>query len=113
VDVIHRRCAGLDMHQDEVVGCARGIWTKGPALGRAHGFRPRRAGSRALRVAEQQQCEMVALEATGVYWKPVWHMLEAHFTLVLANPGHVRAIPAPTTSTGMTQPEPPLGSRRV
>jgi transposase len=64
-------------------------------------------------VAEQQQCEMVALEATGVYWKPVWHMLEAQFTLVLANPGHVRAIPAPTTSTGMTQPEPPLGSRRV
>jgi hypothetical protein len=63
-------------------------------------------------VAEQQQCEMVALEATGVYWKPVWHMLEAQFTLVLANPGHVRAIPAPTTSTGMTQPEPPLGSRR-
>ena len=40
-----------------------------------------------------QQCEMVALEATGVYWKPVWHMLEAQFTLVLANPGHVRAIP--------------------
>ena len=36
---------------------------------------------------------MVALEATGVYWKPVWHILEAHFSLVLANPGHVRAIP--------------------
>jgi hypothetical protein len=31
-----------------------------------------------------QQCEMVALEATGVYWKPVWHILEAHVSLVLA-----------------------------
>jgi transposase len=40
-----------------------------------------------------EQCEIVALEATGVYWKPVWHMLEAHFRLVLANPGHVRASP--------------------
>ena len=39
------------------------------------------------------QCQIVALEATGVYWKPVWHMLEAQFALVLANPGHVRAIP--------------------
>jgi transposase len=39
------------------------------------------------------QCEIVALEATGVYWKPVWHILEAQFCLVLANPGHVRAIP--------------------
>lgn len=38
-------------------------------------------------------CQIVALEATGVYWKPVWHVLEADFALVLANPGHVRAIP--------------------
>ena len=30
-------------------------------------------------------CTLVAMEATGVYWKPVWHVLEEHFTLVLAN----------------------------
>jgi transposase len=42
---------------------------------------------------DQQQCPVVALEATGVYWKPVWHVLEAQRELVLANPGHVRAIP--------------------
>src|ERR1700737_1406194 len=33
------------------------------------------------------------LEATGVYWKPVWHVLEDHFTLVLANAMHIRNIP--------------------
>jgi transposase len=41
----------------------------------------------------QQQCEMVALVATGVYWKPVWHVLEGTTPIILANPGHVRAIP--------------------
>jgi len=33
------------------------------------------------------------MEATGVYWKPVWHVLEAHFTLVLANAMHIRNVP--------------------
>jgi transposase len=38
-------------------------------------------------------CTHVAMEATGVYWKPVWHVLEAHFTLVLANAMHIRNVP--------------------
>ena len=35
----------------------------------------------------------VAMEATGVYWKPVWHMLEGEFELLLANPAHIRNVP--------------------
>jgi len=38
-------------------------------------------------------CTHVAMEATGVYWKPVWHVLEGHFTLTLANAMHIRNIP--------------------
>jgi transposase len=38
-------------------------------------------------------CTHVAMEATGVYWKPVWHVLEEHFTLVLANAMHIRKVP--------------------
>ncbi len=38
-------------------------------------------------------CTHVAMEATGVYWKPVWHVLEAGFTLVLANAMHIRNVP--------------------
>ena len=37
--------------------------------------------------------EHVAMEATGVYWKPVWHVLEGHFELVLANAAHVKNVP--------------------
>ena len=39
----------------------------------------------------------VAMEATGVYWKPVWHLLEAHFELVLANAQHIRNVPGRKT----------------
>jgi len=39
----------------------------------------------------------VALEATGVYWKPVWNLLEASFALVLANPQHIKAVPGRKT----------------
>ena len=39
------------------------------------------------------ECTHVAMEATGVYWKPVWHVLEEHFTLILANAMHIRNVP--------------------
>jgi transposase len=42
---------------------------------------------------EASKCTHVAMEATGVYWKPVWHILEGHFELLLANAMHIRNIP--------------------
>ncbi|MGE0769819.1 MAG: IS110 family transposase [Hyphomicrobiaceae bacterium] len=42
---------------------------------------------------EAAQCTHVAMEATGVYWKPVWHMLEGRFTLILANAAHIKGVP--------------------
>src|SRR5690606_23698962 len=39
----------------------------------------------------------VAMEATGVYWKPLWHVLEEHFELVLANAAHVKNVPGRKT----------------
>ena len=41
--------------------------------------------------------EQVAMELTGVYWKPVWNVLEGHFPLLLANPYHMRNIPGQKT----------------
>jgi transposase len=42
-------------------------------------------------------CTHVAMESTGVYWKPVWHVLEAEFELVLANATHIRNVPGRKT----------------
>jgi transposase len=42
---------------------------------------------------EAGRCTLVAMEATGVYWKPVWHILEDRFDLILANAAHVKGVP--------------------
>jgi hypothetical protein len=46
---------------------------------------------------EDSGCTHVAMEATGVYWKPVWHVLEESFELVLANAAHVKNVPGRKT----------------
>ena len=41
----------------------------------------------------------MAMEATGVYWKPVWHILEGRFQLILANAAHIKAVPGRKSDT--------------
>lgn len=93
MEVVQARCAGLDVHKDEVVACAR-VGT-GRRVQRTHGRFPTTTRG-LLALADwltAHGCRVVAVEATGVYWKPVWHVLEAAVELLLANPAHVRAIP--------------------
>ena len=93
MDVVHERCGGLDVHKAEVVACVR-IGT-GRRVQRVRGRFPTTTRG-LLALADwlaENGCRVAALEATGVYWKPVWHVLEATVELLLANPAHVRAIP--------------------
>ncbi len=48
---------------------------------------------------EEAKCSHVAMEATGVYWKPVWHMLEGRFALILANAAHIKGVPGRKSHT--------------
>jgi len=94
VEVIVDRCAGLDVHKDQVTACVRS-WA---------GDRRRRSETRTFLTFEASLRDLrdwligervsgVVMEATGVYWKPVWYMLEdAGFELLLVNPHHVKAI---------------------
>jgi transposase len=91
--VLHRRCAGLDVHKDEVVACVR-VVKRSKATHEVRRFATTTRGL--LELAEWVQaseCTHVAMEATGVYWKPVWHVLEGHAELVLANAAHIRNVP--------------------
>ena len=93
MEVMHPRCAGLDVHQQTVVACARLM-----ADGRVtHELRTFGASTRELLALAdwltEHSCTHVAMESTGVYWKPVWHVLEGQFDLVLANAMHIRNIP--------------------
>ena len=90
---LHRRCAGLDVHKKEVVACLRLVARN--KVG--HEVRRFPTTTRGLiELAEwldEAECTHVAMEATGVYWKPVWHILEGRFTLILANAAHIKGVP--------------------
>src|SRR6266508_3321218 len=90
---LHKRCAGLDVHKAEVVACLRVITNR--KVGReVRRFPTTTQGLLALAEwLENAGCTHVAMKATGVYWKPVWHILEGHFVLILANAAHVKTVP--------------------
>ena len=100
MEVIHPRCAGLDVHKQTVVACAR-IVGNGPPVQEVRTFATTTSGLLALADwLESFGVEHVAMEATGVYWKPVWHILEGHVELVLANAAHVKNVPGRKTDVG-------------
>ena len=97
MQVIHRRCAGLDVHKQTVVACVR-IARDREAAQHVHTFATTTTGLVALADwLASHEVAVVGMEATGVYWKPVWHVLEGHFELVLANAAHVKNVPGRKT----------------
>ena len=93
MEVIYECCAGLDVHEETVVGCSR-VRERGRV--RREVRRWATTTAELLKLGDwlrQAGCTHVAMEATGVYWKPVWHMLEGEFELLLANPAHIRNVP--------------------
>lgn len=97
MDLIHSRCAGLDVHQHTVVACARVI-EKQKVEQEVRTFDTTTKGLLALSDwLKSRGCTHAAMESTGVYWKPVWHVLESSFALVLANASHIRNVPGRKT----------------
>jgi len=96
MEVLHPRCAGLDVHKDTVVAAVRCV--SAPRHHEVRRFATTTTGLLALADwLTTHGCTHVAMEATGVYWKPIWHVLEADFTLVLANAQHIRNVPGRKT----------------
>lgn len=93
MDVMYRRCAGLDVHQHTVVACVRRA--EGPKVEqKVETFKTTAKGLASLKTwLLEQGCTHVALESTGVYWKPVWLALEGDLELILANAQEVRNLP--------------------
>ncbi len=86
------------MHKQTVVACAR-IAGDGAPMQEVRTFATTTSGLLALAdwLDGRSVSQHVAMEATGVYWKPVWHVLEGHFELVLANAAHVKNVPGRKT----------------
>src|SRR5438874_6708648 len=85
-DVLYERVAGLDVHKDTVVACVR-IMVDGKTTRECRTFATTTEQLVALRAwLEECRCTHVAMEATGVYWMPVFRLLDADkFALIVAN----------------------------
>jgi transposase len=96
MQVLYPRCAGLDVHKDSVVARIRCV--SDPLHDEVRSFAT--TTSALMELSEwlsEHAVTHVAMEATGVYWKPVWHLLEGEFELVLANAQHIRNVPGRKT----------------
>jgi transposase len=98
MDIIYPCCCGLDVHKTTVVACLISSDLNGTSHTTIRTFSTMTAALVAL--ADwlwAAGCTHVALEATGVYWIPIWNLLEDRFVLVLTNPRHIKAVPGRKT----------------
>jgi transposase len=98
MEVIHERVAGLDVHKASVVACVRRQFGR-KVRRECRTFETTTAGLQMLLAwLEEMGCSHVAMEATGVYWRPVWNILsDGDFELVLANASHIKNVPGRKT----------------
>ena len=98
MEVLHPCVAGLDVHKDSVVACVR-VMSGGKAKRECRTFDTTTAALEALRDwLVSCGCTLVAMEATGVYWIPIWKILiGGEFAMNLANAHHIKAVPGRKT----------------
>ena len=98
MEVIHSRCSGLDVHKETVVACVR-LALGGKVTREVRTFETTTSGLLLLLAwLTEMGCTHVAMEATGVYWKPVWNILsDGDFELILANAAHIKNVPGRKT----------------
>lgn len=97
---VYRRCAGLDIHQKTVTACVLIAKPKGEVETHKAVFGTFTSDLKRLREwLRSFRLRRVAMESTGVYWMPVWNVLEAGncFDLILVNPVHIKALPGKKT----------------
>ena len=94
MEEIYRRCAGLDVHKESVEACVRRIDENGrwPQQTRPWGTMTRDLWAMADGMAAQGVTP-VALESTGMYWKPISNILESRFRVLLVNARHLKQVP--------------------
>jgi transposase len=98
MEVLYPRCCGLDVHKKTVVACVL-LTEVGKAVRKAVRTFPTMSAD-LLGVADWLRecgCTHVAMESTGVYWRPIYNVLEDEFTLLVVNAQHIKAVPGRKT----------------
>lgn len=97
MEVVYRRCSGIDVHKESISVCVLLMEDEGVKK------QIRRFGTMTRDLLElslwlqQLGVTHVAMESTGVYWKPVWNLLEGQFELLLVNAQHIKQVPGRKT----------------
>jgi transposase len=98
MDIIHACCAGLDVHKKTVVACIRSIGPDGTVSCEVRTFGTTTAELLALSDwLAAHGVGPVAMESTGVYWKPIFNLLEGSFQVNLVNAHHIKQVPGRKT----------------
>jgi transposase len=101
LDVLYERCAGLDLHKQTVVACRVTPGPSGRVVREVRTFGTMTAELLALGDwLEAGGVTHIAMESTGVYWKPVWNLFEERFALLLVNAAHVKVVPGRKRDVG-------------
>jgi transposase len=94
MEVCHPRCCGIDVHKDSLMVCL--LLDDRPPIVQEFGTTTREL----LRLSDwlaAHEVPVVAMESTGVYWKPIWNLLEDRFDLMLVNAQHIKQVPGRKT----------------
>src|SRR5437764_9225344 len=94
MDLLYQNVAGLDVHHKTVVACIRQVQPRGGIAESVETFGT--MTSDLLRLSDwlaDHGVTHVAMESTGVLWKPVWNILEGRFELLLVNPRELKRVP--------------------
>jgi transposase len=98
MEVIYARCAGLDVHKKTLVACWMHTQANGHKEQEIRSFGTTTGELQELLAWLQEKgCSQVAIESTGVYWKPVYNILEDHVDVLLVNARHVKQVPGRKT----------------
>jgi transposase len=98
--VVYQRCCGMDVHKDSVTCCVLLIDDNGEVRREKREFGTMTRELKAIASwLSRKRVQAIAMEATGVYWKPVWNILEAegNFELLLVNAQHIKQVPGRKT----------------
>lgn len=98
MELMHPHCAGLDVHKDSVYACVRHMSPDGKVRQEVRSFGTSTRDLLALSDwLAQEQVTHVAMESTGVYWKPIWNVLEDTFSVMVVNAHHIKQVPGRKT----------------
>ena len=93
MQVEYERCCGIDVHKETVVACVIVPGADGKPIKETRTFNTMTGDLRALAEwLKQKQCTHVAMESTGVYWKPVYNLLEGQFEVLVVNAEHLKKV---------------------